>query len=272
MLTVSTGAVGFSLLSDGIFCKISWKYRPSLMKLFSFCSSTRAQRPRAWKHRPGFAQFLLYLQPSQQFHQQTSHPACDLSCSPTQPPTGALQAQFRSHCPAQRVAPPEVTRVFQPGHASAGQLLSALWKQRVPLQGPNGKQECGAAGAEWWAFKEHLFLDLANLFKLTLQVQTRLYAPFPFSRLGRCNPEAQLPGFCILPGTAGTTSVHPGAARRCLPSSSSGHSCGGDGKQRPSQLLVAMQRGSSAMWWPRQTRKTKVRNSISVWEIAVTDI
>lgn len=129
------------------------------MKLFSFCSSTWAQRLRTWKHRPGRARLLLHLQPPQQFHHQNSRPACDLSWTPTQPPAGALQAQFHSHCPAPRAAPPEVTRVFQPGHASSGHLLPAVRNQRVPLQGPNGKQECGPAGAERWGFKVHLFLD-----------------------------------------------------------------------------------------------------------------
>lgn len=62
-------------------------------------------------------------------------------------------------------------------------------------------------------------------------------------RLSWRHRKTQLLGFCIFPGTAWTTSIPAWASGRGVTSSSSGHSGGGAGKQRPAQLLVAMQTG-----------------------------
>lgn len=59
----------------------------------------------------------------------------------------------------------------------------------------------------------------------------------------RCHRKTQLPGLCILPGTARTTSFPPRASWCGLFASSSSHSRRGVGEQRPAQPPVAMQTG-----------------------------
>lgn len=113
-------------------------------------SSTRYQCPGGWKHRSGHAQFLLHLPPPDHLPLQKLLHICGHAFFPTQPPTTAHQAQFHSRCPAQRAAPSETARVLQPGHFSACCFLPALRLLCVPLQGPHGKQERGAACPEGW--------------------------------------------------------------------------------------------------------------------------
>lgn len=117
-------------------------------------------------------------------------------------------------------------------------VLRVLNGEMVKLEF-NGLFVCGALNCLICRSFSSDIQDMASVTAMFLHLSLIL----ALYRLCWCHRKTQLPGFCILPGPAGTASF-PARASWCgLTSSSSGYSCGRAGEQRPAQLPVAMQTG-----------------------------